>query len=66
MCIRDRANALVKDSDVILLVGIVEIRGHMLQAIENKKEGNIENAISHTLHPLAEVYPSIKYKVYHS
>ena len=55
------ANALVKDSDVILLVGIVEIRGHMLQAIENKKEGNIENAISHTLHPLAEVYPSIKY-----
>ncbi len=55
------ASALVKDSDVILLVGIVEIRGHILQAVENKKEGNIENAISHTLHPLAEVYPSIKY-----
>jgi len=57
------AHATTEDIDVIFASSIVEIRGHLLQAIENKRVNDLEHAIPHTVHPTAELYPNIKDRI---
>jgi hypothetical protein len=57
------AHAATEDIDVMFASSIVEIRGHLLQAIENKRVNDLEHAIPHTVHPMAELYPNIKDRI---
>jgi len=57
------AHATTEDIDVIFVSSIIEIRGHLLQAIENKRVNDLEHAIPHTVHPTAELYPNIKDRI---
>ncbi len=57
------AYALTTDVDTMFAASIIEIRGHLLQALENKKANNLEYTLTHISHPLAEIYPSIKDKI---
>ena len=57
------AHATTEDIDVIFVSSIIEIRGHLLQAIENKGVNDLEHAIPHTVHPTAELYPNIKDRI---
>jgi len=57
------AHAATEDIDVMFASSIVEIRGHLLQAIENKRVNDLEHAIPHTVHPTAELYPNIKDRI---
>src|SRR5215207_338585 len=45
---------------VEFISNIVQIRGHLDQALINKESGNNTLAEAHTLHPIAEVYSSIE------
>ncbi len=56
-------HAAIADIDVMFASSIVEIRGHLLQAIDNKKVNNLEYAIAHISHPLAELYPNIRDRI---
>ncbi len=57
------AHAATEDIDVMFVSSIIEIRGHLLQAIENKRVNDLEHAIPHTVHPTAELYPNIKDRI---
>ncbi len=57
------AHAATEDIDVMFASSIIEIKGHLLQAIENKRVNDLEHAIPHTVHPTAELYPNIKDRI---
>lgn len=42
------------DEDLTLIVSIEEIRGHLMQALNNKSRGNDDMAVAHAGHPAAE------------
>jgi hypothetical protein len=42
---------------------IEQIRGHVQQAVNNKEVGNTTLAKAHTLHPIDEIYSSIKVQI---
>ncbi|MEM4371029.1 MAG: hypothetical protein QW444_05945 [Candidatus Nitrosocaldus sp.] len=48
------AQDLSMDEDLTLIVSIEEIRGHLMQALNNKSLGNNDGAIAHAGHPAAE------------
>jgi hypothetical protein len=54
------SNAVVEDKDVFNLSTVWEIKGHLFQAIENKKDGNITLTSAHASHPIAELYSLIE------
>lgn len=48
------AQDLSIDEDLTLIVSIEEIRGHLMQALNNKSIGNNDMAVAHAGHPAAE------------
>ncbi|GBC72828.1 hypothetical protein HRbin04_00223 [archaeon HR04] len=48
------AQDLSMDEDLTLIVSIEEIRGHLMQALNNKSIGNNDMAVAHAGHPAAE------------
>jgi hypothetical protein len=60
------AQDLSIDEDLTLITSIEEIRGHLMQALNNKSIGNNDMAVAHAGHPaaeyLAEIAPIIEKK----
>ncbi len=48
------AEDLSMDEDLTLIVSIEEIRGHLMQALNNKSRGDDDMAVAHAGHPAAE------------